>query len=427
MSNTEMHPISKGDALWDQGKQADAVAAYAEAFGLDPKVNGAAFKRLLTWTLSNLVRERQDSGKRKEAADIADMAAELLPDQPSFLIESFFGRWLDMDHNRAGDVLMRILRDHPSAMPSFNHRLHQLYTSESKSTGPIDRFDFEVQDLLRWYPGVKNLATIKSRIEQPYEYHLPVVLVMGMHRSGTSLLTAMLQSLGGWLGPKNRLAAARRDNPLGFYEQIDFVAINDDLLASAQAGWDAPPESNPFTLAGQINPDAVGATQRANCLMRGLLRTAPANANGVVVKDPRVSLVAEYWFNIIHSVRPVIIIRSPDEVARSLNARGDNSIQGGYRLWLQYQERLLKLKFPVPPILVRQSELVADPAKVLTDLASQLNWHVTEAQMNEAVSLYRKEFVHQRPLQDQKSTPNPVAQRLYKELMLNGWPKASPK
>src|ERR1700690_93442 len=62
------------------------------------------------------------------------------------------------------------------------------------------------------------------------------LVVLGMHRSGTSALTGMLHHLGVALG--SRLMAASPDNPRGYWEHSDIVATHERLMAALGWGWD---------------------------------------------------------------------------------------------------------------------------------------------------------------------------------------------
>src|SRR5580700_8927125 len=62
------------------------------------------------------------------------------------------------------------------------------------------------------------------------------LVVLGMHRSGTSALTGMLHHLGVALG--SRLMAATPDNPRGYWEHSDIVAVHERLMTALGWGWD---------------------------------------------------------------------------------------------------------------------------------------------------------------------------------------------
>ena len=54
-----------------------------------------------------------------------------------------------------------------------------------------------------------------------------MICVLGMHRSGTSALTGVVEQLGAFLGPPAHLMAPRADNPAGFFEHQPLTDLND--------------------------------------------------------------------------------------------------------------------------------------------------------------------------------------------------------
>ena len=64
-------------------------------------------------------------------------------------------------------------------------------------------------------------------------------VVLGMHRSGTSLTAGGLEKIGIDMGD-NQLGA-NQWNPLGHFENVDFVGLNDRILNTAGGNWLDPP------------------------------------------------------------------------------------------------------------------------------------------------------------------------------------------
>ena len=64
------------------------------------------------------------------------------------------------------------------------------------------------------------------------------LVVLGMHRSGTSLLANLLGRLGASYG--GPLIQAHVDNPGGYWEHAEIVSIHDDFLASRGRSWHDP-------------------------------------------------------------------------------------------------------------------------------------------------------------------------------------------
>ena len=64
-----------------------------------------------------------------------------------------------------------------------------------------------------------------------------IIMVLGMHRSGTSAIARGLQTLGVQLG--TNLFSAGFDNPKGFWEDKDVLEINEQLLRQLGAAYDS--------------------------------------------------------------------------------------------------------------------------------------------------------------------------------------------
>src|SRR5215212_8323769 len=72
---------------------------------------------------------------------------------------------------------------------------------------------------------------------------MPVVIT-GMHRSGTSMVSRLLHDSGLDLGAPDDLIPASPDNPDGHWEHIAIVQLNDEILNSFGGGWDCPPPAD---------------------------------------------------------------------------------------------------------------------------------------------------------------------------------------
>jgi hypothetical protein len=157
-----------------------------------------------------------------------------------------------------------------------------------------------------------------------------------MHRSGTSPITRILNLLGLSLGAKERLMPALEgNNPTGFWEHLDIVQINDELLAYLGGSWDRPPE--PPT-GWEHREDLTGIRRRA----RELLDKEFANEPSWGWKDPRTCLTLPFWKTLVPHLKYVICIRNPVDVAKSLEARDDITSKNALGLWSQYNSSALR-------------------------------------------------------------------------------------
>ena len=75
------------------------------------------------------------------------------------------------------------------------------------------------------------------------------VVILGMHRSGTSMVAEALASAGVYVGEPQDLLLGKEDNPHGFWEREDVVALDDAILADAGAAWYRPPQGTPRATA----------------------------------------------------------------------------------------------------------------------------------------------------------------------------------
>ena len=112
-----------------------------------------------------------------------------------------------------------------------------------------------------------------------------VLLVLGMHRSGTSATAGLFARLGA------RMAAtpmpADRNNPHGYWESALLFRLHDHLLAEAGSAWDDWGPLDPARLAA-----AGGGAQAALAAMFGAEYNTEELA---VMKDPRVCRFLPLW------------------------------------------------------------------------------------------------------------------------------------
>lgn len=164
-----------------------------------------------------------------------------------------------------------------------------------------------------------------------------VVLVLGMHRSGTSALAGILEAAGVRLGdvrqqsPHNR--AGNREHPA-------FQELNDAVLGFSRGAWDSVP--------ARIHWTRDHALQR-DCLIRTF-----DEARLWGFKDPRTLMTLDFWLPglLHHDLHFIGTLRHPMAVVRSLRAREPEKDPARcMQLWLRYNQRLLALwsehRFPV--------------------------------------------------------------------------------
>lgn len=155
------------------------------------------------------------------------------------------------------------------------------------------------------------------------------LIVLGMHRSGTSSVAGALVLAGG--AAPRRLMPAAIDNPRGFWESTAIAEFNDQLLGAESSTWHDWRAVRGHDIAR--NPDL--STQG-----RALLAEEFGDASTVVLKDPRICRLFPFWRRLLEEAayRPVVIspVRPPWEVASSLTSRNDMNRDHALRLWLRH-------------------------------------------------------------------------------------------
>ena len=218
---------------------------------------------------------------------------------------------------------------------------------------------------------------------------MTVLLVVGMHRSGTSALCAGLRACGASFGDRllDPLAGV---NDEGFWEDADVVECNERLLAAAGGSWYAPGDA---VLRGDW-PAAGLADFRADA-QRILGRGFGSPDSLWAIKDPRFCLTLPLWLQACEATglqpRVCYISRAPREVAGSLLRRDGFPEAYGLRLDLAYRQSVMAA-LPVETLRVDFPALLASPLSVLARLSEALPLAVDEAALARAV---RSDLRHQ--------------------------------
>ena len=157
------------------------------------------------------------------------------------------------------------------------------------------------------------------------------IVVLGMHRSGTSALARVLNFLGCDL-PRTLMPSAH-GNPQGHWESNVVATLNDAILQSGGSSWDDWLEFNPQWYQSPVVDDF-----KARALQ--VLQDEYGDSPLFVLKDPRTCRLASFWLDVLEKaeVEPLIAlpIRNPIEVAESLEARDGFPFDLSALLWLRH-------------------------------------------------------------------------------------------
>ena len=156
------------------------------------------------------------------------------------------------------------------------------------------------------------------------------LVVTGMHRSGTSLVSSLLQASGVHVG--DALLAANHSNPRGYFEDVDFIDFHEQLLRDRQqhymhidSDFNFEPTSTERERGGQL------VAERSKTALWGW-------------KDPRTSLFLDFWNDQLPAARFLFVYRHPLEVLLSLLRRGEfderQCLAVGLHAWHTYNSKI---------------------------------------------------------------------------------------
>jgi len=190
-----------------------------------------------------------------------------------------------------------------------------------------------------------------------------VVCVIGMHRSGTSVVTRMLNLLGVSLGPEEELVPSSRLNPAGFWENERIVELDDELLAALGGdAWSPPVLADGWEQATELD----GLRARAASLVGSLTEGTEI----VGWKDPRLSLTLPFWRTVTPITHVVHCLRDPSEAAPSFARWHPLDIEDAGELWLRCV--VSACRAAPEQLLVVYDDVLAEPAAVARRLATAL-------------------------------------------------------
>jgi hypothetical protein len=199
------------------------------------------------------------------------------------------------------------------------------------------------------------------------------VLVLGMHRSGTSALARGMQMLGVYLG--NDFISPKPDNPTGYWEDRHIYEINERLLAIFGLKWE---EVALIDDARWDAPEVEGLRTEAVAYLKSQFVSHPLWG----FKDPRTIRLLPFWRSALRSLEVdecyLLVIRNPRSVADSLIRRHGMDAVTAHLLWLVYVVPNLSMIANRPFMVADYDLVMADPRRELQRIANGLKIPLTD-------------------------------------------------
>ncbi len=190
------------------------------------------------------------------------------------------------------------------------------------------------------------------------------LIVLGMHRSGTSAATRLLNLAGAYFGTDDDATESNRENPKGFWERRDVRDVCDGLLLDSGFDWWRTAD---FDLSGI----PVDVAERHRSTFAGIVGDLDHHAPWVV-KEPRLCLLLPVLLETLEAPICVHVHREPVEVAASVARRNGFPLAAGLALWEQYTLAALRSSHGCPRVHLNYADIMADPRQQLADLIAWL-------------------------------------------------------
>ena len=191
-----------------------------------------------------------------------------------------------------------------------------------------------------------------------------------MHRSGTSILSNAMKIYGAKHG--KYLLKANEYNQTGYWEDEEIVKLNDDALKIANLHWYS---ILPLT---QMNIDKLNEHHFINKIH--LILNNYAENNISVIKDPRITKLIPLWHKAIEDFKIfkiyyIFAIRSPLEVAYSLQKRDSFPLNYSQYLWFSYNFNCLSYLYQnnIPWLTIDYQDFINNTEYNLDNISKFIN------------------------------------------------------
>jgi hypothetical protein len=247
-----------------------------------------------------------------------------------------------------------------------------------------------------------------------------VVIVLGMHRSGTSALTRVLNLLG--CAAPRTLMVPDVNNPSGYWESRPISDLNDRILESAGSHWADWQEVNPNWIH---TPVAETFAKEAATLLEHEYGDSPL----FVLKDPRISLLMPFWRAVFDraGIEAVAVhtVRDPREVAASLAKREGFQAARSLLIWLRYNLDAERGSRGLPRFFTSYDQVLNDVRTVISQSEAALGgfWPRKSERVLSEIAAYLSGPLrhHKEDMAAFKEPPYAVPWIRQTNLMLQSW------
>lgn len=188
----------------------------------------------------------------------------------------------------------------------------------------------------------------------------PGVVILGMHRSGTSLIGGLVNKMG--LKTGGPLIQAAEDNEKGFFERIDVVLQNDYLMNKQGIAYSY--HTNKFNHLQGLKDILTDTGKLFNEGRRGLKFLNDKQNYPWMLKDPRLCVTLRMWLPLLNFIPAILFTyRHPLDVALSMNKRETEHfrVNKGLRLWYVYNRMAIQQSNDLCRVITSHRKVMQQP------------------------------------------------------------------
>lgn len=207
---------------------------------------------------------------------------------------------------------------------------------------------------------------IKKRLLKPILQRLKpkrnLIVILGMHRSGTSALTEALANSGLPLNLGDKLLGPKSENPHGYFEDTRIIKANQVFFSEFNAGT-----LEPWKLPKIQSDEGVARIRK--------VWTAIEREHINILKDPRLCVTLPQWQHAWrHEAKPIYvhIWRHPAQVAQSLWRRAEISAEVSEANWVFYIKSALQHADLNRSVFVMHSDLISNANQTINDAGKEI-------------------------------------------------------
>lgn len=211
-----------------------------------------------------------------------------------------------------------------------------------------------------------------------------LIIILGMHRAGTSAFTRSLQVLGVRLG--DRFCDPREDNPKGFWEDQDLMDLNVEIFEALGMEWN---RLTPLTEEEVATLGKRGFLEKAHRLLHKKLEGGGIMA----LKHPGTAKIFPFWKEALarsgYEADYLLTVRHPLSVAKSLERRDGMPKLYGTLMWLAHVIPSLFVPAGSRALVTDYDRLMSDPGGELRRIAAGFGLAVDPVESKK----FREEFL----------------------------------